>query len=222
MTASAQNDPASRQPRLRLASASPRRRLLLPLLGSPVEAVATDVDERPLPDERPPELALRLAKAKAAAAGPPDPGEVVIGSDTDVALEGRILGKPADDEAAREMLRALRGRSHEVVSGLALESGPGSWADTVTTAVRMRDYSDREIERYVASGRPLDKAGAYAIQDQDFGPVAGIDGCYLNVVGLPLCAVSRGLRALGWPLQAERFEPPCRLCTLGRAALDRA
>lgn len=206
--------------RLRLASASPRRRRLLPLLGYPVEGVATDVDEQPRPGERPGDLALRLAAEKAAAAGPPGPGEVVVGSDTDVALDGRVLGKPANAEAARRMLRALRGRSHGVMSGVALVAPGGSYATTIATTVHMRDYSDHAIDAYVASGRPLDKAGAYAIQDQDFGPVERIDGCYLNVVGLPLCEVSRGLRALGWPLPAERFDPPCRLCALGRAALE--
>ena len=83
----------------------------------------------------------------------------------------------------------------------------------------MRRYGDEEIERYVRGGSPLDKAGAYAIQDRDFAPVERIEGCYLNVVGLPLCEVSRGLRALGCEIPAETFQPPCRLCEAGRAAL---
>jgi MAF protein len=213
------SDPTPTPRRLRLASASPRRRLLLPLLGFPVEVCSTAIDEQPRPDERPADLALRLAWEKALAAGPPGPNEVVVGSDTDVSVDGRILGKPPDPDAARVMLRALRGRAHAVTSGVALLATGDSFAETITTAVRMRGYSDSEIDAYVTGGRPLDKAGAYAIQDQDFGPVERIEGCYLNVVGLPLCSVSRGLRALGWPLPPERLEPPCRLCGLGRTAL---
>ena len=144
-----------------------------------------------------------------------------IGADSVVVLDGEILGKPGDSAEARSMLKALRGRPHEVITGLALDAEDCSFSDTVSTAVRMRAYSDDELEAYVASGRPLDKAGAYAIQDRDFGPVERVDGCYLNVVGLPLCEVSRGLRALGWQLPDERFDPPCRLCNLGKEALER-
>jgi septum formation protein len=201
--------------RLRLASTSPRRRALLPLLGFPVETSAVDIDESPLPGEPPAETARRLSQAKASARGAPDGDEVVVGSDTIVVAQGGHLGKPADAADARSMLARLRGGAHEVVSGVALVAGNGRHRGAVRTTVRMRAYSDDEIERYVASGRPLDKAGAYAIQDVDFGPVERIEGCYLNVVGLPLCEVSRGLRALGWPLPAEEFRPPCRLCWVG-------
>ena len=117
------------------------------------------------------------------------------------------------------MLAELRGRRHEVISGVALLGVNGRHCGAVTTSVWMRDYSEAEIERYVGSERPLDKAGAYAIQDRDFGPVERIDGCYLNVVGLPLCEVGRGLLLLGWPLVDERYEPPCRLCRLGQRVL---
>ena len=204
---------------LRLASTSPRRRALLPLLGFPVTAVPVDVDEQPRPGERPLDTARRLAESKAAADGKPNPGEAVVGSDTIVVLDRAQLGKPADPSDARQMLRLLRDRPHEVVSGVAVVTHGGRHSGSVTTRVQMRGYSDAEIEAYVASGRPLEKAGAYAIQDVDFRPVERIDGCYLNVVGLPLCEVSRGLRALGWPLPEERFEPPCRLCRLGQGAL---
>jgi septum formation protein len=144
---------------------------------------------------------------------------VIVGADSVVVLDGRALGKPRDAADAGRMLAELRGRPHEVISGVALVAAEGCHRGAVRTRVEMRPYADEEIERYVASGRPLDKAGAYAIQDRAFGPVERIDGCYLNVVGLPLCEVSRGLRALGWPLPDERFEPPCRLCEAGRAVL---
>jgi predicted house-cleaning NTP pyrophosphatase (Maf/HAM1 superfamily) len=120
------------------------------------------------------------------------------------------------------MLLALRKREHAVVSGVAVLSDSGLLGAVVQTVVRMRAYTDDEVERYVRSGRPLDKAGAYAIQDSDFGPVERLDGCYLNVVGLPLCEVARELKSLGWPLPEESLQPPCRLCALGSAALGEA
>lgn len=221
ITSSQQSDaPAAR--RLRLASASPRRRLLLPLLGLPVEAVAVDVDEQPLPGEAPRQTALRLALAKADAIGPATPGVATVAADTIVVLDGEQLSKPRDAAEARTMLRALRGRSHEVVTGVAVLASGQVHLGAVETRVTMRPYADREIERYIASGRPLDKAGAYAIQDADFAPVARIEGCYLNVVGLPLCEVNRGLVALGWPVPNEPLVPPCRLCREGEALLRRA
>jgi len=208
------------QYRLRLASTSPRRRALLPLLGFPVESLAVDIDERPRESESPAQTALRLAEAKALASGPPlDNRQAVVGSDTIVVLEDAQLGKPTDAADARRMLAELRGRRHQVITGVALMGADQTHCGSVTTNVRMRAYTDDEIEQYVASGRSQDKAGAYAIQDTDFGPVERIDGCYLNVVGLPLCAVSRGLRALGWPLADEEFVPPCRFCLAGHEAL---
>ena len=208
-----------RRYRLRLASTSPRRRALLPLLGFPVTAVSVDVDEQPGLGEHPVDTARRLAAAKAASAGRVAEHEVVVGADTIVVLDGVQLGKPTDSADGHRMLAALRGRPHQVISGVALLGAAGGHLGTVSTSVQMREYSDEELERYVASGRPLDKAGAYAIQDTDFGPVASIEGCYLNVVGLPLCAVSRGLGALGWPVVEDGFDPPCRLCHAGRELL---
>ena len=193
-----------------LASASPRRRTLIAHLGLPVEHREADVPEVPLPGEYPAETALRLAREKVEkVAGPhPNPlpeGEgvraagVVVGGDTVVVADGRILGKPADPDEARAMLRELRGREHQVITGVCLLdlASREVYAEAVETRAWMRDYSDAEIERYVRSGAPLDKAGAYGIQDESFHPVDRIEGCYLNVVGLPLCAVARGLRALG-------------------------
>jgi MAF protein len=177
-------------------------------------------DETPLPGEGPLQTASRLATEKASACASPGPGEVVLGADTVVVLDGRQLGKPGAPAEAHHMLEQLRSKPHEVITAVALVAPHASHRGAVRTTVQMRDYSNEEIERYVRSGRPLDKAGAYAIQDADFAPVERLDGCYLNVVGLPLCEVSRGLRALGWRLTDERYEPPCRWCNLGKATLD--
>jgi MAF protein len=146
---------------------------------------------------------------------------VIVGADTVVSLEGVSLGKPDDAQDATRLLRELRGRSHEVISSVALRDETGRILDiSCRTRVEMRAYTDDEIGAYVDSGRPLDKAGGYAIQDPDFAPVRSLEGCYLNVVGLPLCALSEGLRELGWPLADERFEPPCRLCRAGQAIVE--
>jgi MAF protein len=136
-----------------------------------------------------------------------------------VVLGASQLGKPVDADEARSMLRALRARTHTVITAIALVTARTKVQGTVETPVTMRDYSDAEIEAYIESGRPADKAGAYAVQDVDFSPVASLSGCYLNVVGLPLCEVQRGLRSLGLPFPEEILDPPCRLCCLGEVAL---
>jgi MAF protein len=163
--------------------------------------------------------ALNVAAAKARAVrGAAD--EVILAADTLVVADGRILGKPADVDAARGMLGQLRGRSHLVMSGVALRSPEGmQWGGVVSTRVAIRAYVDAEVEAYIGRGEPFDKAGGYAIQDEAFRPVDGLAGCYLNVVGLPLCAVAAGLDALGIDHAAgpapERGRPPCGLCRAG-------
>ncbi|HYU17294.1 MAG TPA: Maf family protein [Chloroflexota bacterium] len=205
-----------------LASASPRRRQLLALLGLPFQVVAAIVDETVRPTESSHQLARRLAASKALAASGARTERLVLAADSVVVLDGQILGKPADRHEARKMLRALRGRSHRVVSGLALATdGRLVWHAAVESVVEMRGYEDAELERYVASGRPLDKAGAYGVQDPDFRPAARVNGCYPNVVGLPLCEVARGLRALGLGPTGpsnEALAPPCPLCERARNA----
>jgi MAF protein len=181
-----------------LASASPRRRELLAALGLSFEVVATDVDESPLADETARGLALRLAGTKVAAVAAARPGAIILGADTVVTLAGELFGKPAHPAEAAEMLGRLRARRHEVVTGVCVWTPTGKRLESaVRTAVHMRDYTDSEIARYVGTGRAYDKAGAYAIQDPEFRPVAGIIGCYSNVVGLPLCLTAELLRRAG-------------------------
>ena len=196
-------------PGIILASSSPRRQALIGELGVPVELCPADVPEEPLPGEQPDETAVRLALTKAKATAHRKCGGVgvVVAADTVVADQSRIFGKPSDPVEARSMLGQLRGREHRVITGLALVDLTTGRTDVrrVTTRVRLRDYSDREIEEYARSGKPLDKAGSYGIQDAELDPVREIDGCYLNVVGLPLCAVVESLRSLGHTLPEKAY-----------------
>lgn len=197
-----------------LASASPRRRDLLGALGVTFEVRPAEVDET-TEERNPVRVAegLALRKARAVAAVSPQ-GAVVLGSDTVVVLDGRILGKPADGVEARAMLRALRGHRHEVVTGVAVIAGERTAADHSVTAVTMRDYADAEIEAYVASGSALDKAGGYAIQDETLRPVAQCDGCECGVIGLPLWTARRLLRVAGGMSAAEPGYARCADCPL--------
>ncbi len=187
----------SPQPHLILASGSPRRRELIELLGLPVRATAAQIEEYADPAESPAEMVLRLARAKARAVAASHPNAPVLGCDTAVAFEGRVLGKPADAGEAHAMLARLRGRTHAVYTGVVLLRAGEEVGQVAETAVAMRRYSDAEVAAYIASGDPFDKAGAYAIQHPTFDPVARWRGCYANVVGLPLCHVTRALRAWG-------------------------
>ena len=184
-------------PTLLLASNSPRRKQLLALGGWTFTTAPADVDEAVLPGETPREYVIRLAEAKArASAQQAEEGQVVIGSDTSVIIDGDILGKPADSAEAESMLRRLRGRTHQVFTGIAVFSVmDGRLAsDLCITDVPMRVYSDDEIRAYVATGDPLDKAGAYAIQHPGFQPVASMGGCFSSVMGLPHCHLARLLK----------------------------
>ncbi|MBI3158132.1 MAG: septum formation protein Maf [Chloroflexi bacterium] len=193
-------------PQFVLASASPRRRQLLALGGWPFEVVPADVDETPRPGEAPGGYVLRLAEEKArAAAGLRPEADAVIAADTTVVEGGEILGKPADAAEAEAMLRRLRGRDHQVLTAIAiLRLSDGRLeADLAATTVPMRAYSDAEMAVYIASGDPFDKAGAYAIQHPGFDPAPDIYGCYANVVGLPLCHLTRRLKRLGFAPLAD-------------------
>jgi len=177
-----------------LASRSPRRKSLLRNLIDSFLIVNPDIREDLEKGESPESFVLRIAEQKAKAAGgmvQPSTGSnfVIIAADTIVVDGDRILGKPADDDQAARMLAALRGRRHTVTSGLAVYDLSRERMKTrmVSSEVAMREYTDKEISDYVASGDPLDKAGAYAIQNHDFDPAPGFRDCYANVMGLPIC-----------------------------------
>jgi septum formation protein len=176
-----------------LASASPRRRELLRMLDIPFESVATDADESRQAGENAPAMVERLSRLKAKTAHAAFPAALVIAADTDVELEGAILGKPRDASEASAMLSALRGREHNVFTGLSIAVGADVETALVHSRVRMRAFSDAEMEAYIASGDPFDKAAGYAVQHQDFRPVAGVEGCFANVMGLPLCRLYNAL-----------------------------
>ncbi|MBE0699896.1 MAG: septum formation protein Maf [Anaerolineaceae bacterium] len=185
---------------LRLASNSPRRRQLLSLTGIPFTVHPVDIDECFHTGESPAEYVLRLARTKARAAlETVQTGEILLAADTTVADGQRILGKPADAADARDMLRSLRGRDHAVYTAIGV-ADPGTGrlvSELCATQVWMRNTTDAEIEDYIASGDPFDKAGAYAIQNQAFHPVERIEGCYACVMGLPVCHVVRVLEGFG-------------------------
>ncbi len=183
------------QPRLILASNSPRRRQMLAWTGWAFEVDAADLNEEPLPGEPPAEYVLRLAGEKARTVAEHYSGQpvVVLAADTTVADGSQLLGKPADTDEARAMLRRLRGRTHQVYTALALMDVQRSALaqDVCVSQVPMRNYSDEEIEAYIGSGDPFDKAGGYAIQHAQFRPVIHFSGCFASVMGLPLCHLQR-------------------------------
>lgn len=185
------------KPRLILASNSPRRRQLLALTGLSFVVSAADVDESQFANEKPTEYVLRLAETKARAVEA-EQDQIVLASDTTVVDGSDILGKPADAAEATAMLRRLRAHTHQVYTGIALlrKSDGLLLKDLCITDVPMREYSDDEIRAYVATGDPLDKAGAYAIQHPEFHPVALMDGCFASVMGLPVCHVILQLRKM--------------------------
>ncbi len=186
--------------RFLLASSSPRRRELFGLFGWPFDVATAEVDESPRDGETPAQMVARLSQAKAARVSSMMSEGIVIAADTTVSLDGVPLGKPRDNADADRMLRALRGRTHQVHTAITLMDASRhagqTFSDLATTAVPMRDYGDDEIAAYIASGDPLDKAGAYAIQHDGFHPVAELRGCFANVMGLPLCHLARTLRAM--------------------------
>jgi septum formation protein len=207
-----------------LASASPRRRELLRLLNYPFETLSTNVDEAPEPGERARAMVERLSRAKAQAARRQRPAAVILALDTDVELDGTILGKPIDAANARAMLEALRGRAHSVYSAFTLAADTGLETRLVHTRVWMRQYSDAEIEAYVASGDPLDKAASYAVQHLSFRPVERVEGCFANVMGLPLCQLYHALARhvhLGEP-QIECHRHPEQDCSVEYLVADGA
>jgi len=192
--------------KLVLASASPRRRALIGLLGLDCDLRRTDVDESLALDSSPIVTALNTAELKSThALEVASPGTIVLAADTVIATGSELLGKPRDNAEAAEMLRKLRGRRHYVHTAIVLaRRGSGIVVrDVASTAVEMRQYGDEEIDAYVATGDPLDKAGSYAIQHPIFTPVKELHSCYAAVVGLPLCHVARALALLGTTLEVD-------------------
>jgi septum formation protein len=199
-----------------LASRSPRRRELVSLTGLHFRAVATDTHEERRPDEPPVDYARRLSREKAGAARRAlDGPALILAADTIVVDGADVLEKPGDADEAAAMLRRLRGRTHHVITGVTLLDA--ITGQTVTQAARspvpMRNYTDAEIAAYIGSGDPFDKAGAYAIQHNGFHPAEGFAHCFANVMGLPLCHLTRMLRALG-------VEPPADVPAACQRALD--
>jgi nucleoside triphosphate pyrophosphatase len=195
--------------RLILASTSPRRREIIALLGLPFDLIAPDFhelvsDHRPLPDE-----VLDFAKGKAAAVARKHPGNIVVGSDTMILLDGKKIGKPDGIDSARQILRALAGKTHVIFTSVVIIDGTGGpGLQTVQEVlVMMRPYSDADIERYLACEESLDKAGAYSIQGAGRALIDSIRGDYLAAVGLPLKPIADYLqgRGIAFPLDVDRL-----------------
>jgi septum formation protein len=184
--------------RLVLASASPRRRELLTQAGYSFDVHPAHIPEDPLPNEDPIAYVIRLAREKAQVVFDElsDTGAVVLGADTTVTLDNHILGKPEDAADAARMLRLLSGRTHRVITGIAVVTERGAEVAAEVTGVRFLTMSDEEIAAYIATGEPMDKAGAYGIQGRAARWIPRVEGCYFNVVGLPLALVSMMLDSL--------------------------
>lgn len=192
--------------KLILASASPRRAAILENAGIRFDRRAAEIDETPLDGESAEDCVMRLAEEKARqAAGKVAGPAIVVGADTLVVLDGEVMGKPGSEEEARQMLRHLSGRTHSVITGIAAIRLPdcASKRATETTAVTFAQLDEREIDDYVATGEPMDKAGAYGIQEHAGRFVTRVEGCYFNVVGLPLARLYAMLREFGWSPDPE-------------------
>ena len=185
------------QPRIVLASSSPRRRELLTLIGIAHTVAPADIDESVLPGEVPREHAERLAREKASVIASREPNAVVIAADTIVVVDGDILGKPRDEAAAAIMLRRLAGRAHIVLTAVAVARGRQVVSGVEEVDVRFRELADDEIQRYIATREPMDKAGAYGIQGYGATIVERIDGDYFAVMGLALGRMVRLMASLG-------------------------
>ena len=182
---------------LTLASASPRRKQLLEMLGLPIRVVPSHIPEAPLPRESPLAYSKRLAREKSRAV----PGEFVLGADTIVVMDEHLLEKPADADDAVRMLLLLQGRSHEVISSVALAHGGKEEVRTDITKVTFRAADEAYLRAYVATGEPMDKAGAYGIQGYGAVLVEKVEGDFFGVMGLPVRLVLELLEQAGWEYQ---------------------
>ena len=183
--------------RLVLASASPRRAVLLRDAGWTFEVAPVDLDETLQPGEAADAYVERLAQAKASAAASKNPDAVVLGADTTVVVRGQVLGKPLNAADAARMLRLLSGRTHDVLTGICIRTGTRNLVHVESTRVRIATLSEAEIEWYVGTGEPFDKAGGYAVQGLASRFIEAIEGSYSNVVGLPVASVNSLLKQLG-------------------------
>lgn len=190
-----------------LASASPRRQELLRNAGIAFEVQAAGIAEEPLPGESAKDCAERLAREKALAVASQRPQDCILGADTVVTIDGRLLGKPADAADAALMLRRLSGREHRVITGVCVVADEQISVASETTVVTVCELTGAEIADYVSSGEPMDKAGAYAIQGRASRWIPRIEGDYFNVVGLPVALVFRMLRGVGSQLSLTLQEP---------------
>jgi septum formation protein len=189
-----------------LASNSPRRQQILSWIGANLTVRPADIDETPLPDELPVAYVQRIAAIKARkSSGSAGFKELLLAADTTVSDGKEIMGKPSNNEEAREMLTKLRGRVHFVHTAVVIYAPAFGRLESelCTTRVRMRRFTDEEMEAYILSGDPLDKAGGYGIQNTQFHPVDRINGCFASVMGLPLCHVERTLRRMGFGSRAN-------------------
>ena len=205
--------------RIVLASTSPRRSELLSGLGIEFRVMKPSVSEAMEPHETPEEMVERLALAKARSVASSLSQGLIVAADSTVVLDGQVLGKPVSASEATDILRSLRGKEHRVVTGVAVLDPSAGWERVVNqvSVVSMRNYSDEEIRTYVASGEPMDKAGAYAVQDTTFRPAAGVEGCSPNVMGLPLCLLVDLLKDAGVMVgPGDRIQVPdgCSQCPL--------
>jgi septum formation protein len=204
--------PTTNHPPIVLASASPRRKALMAHFGLPYTVITSGIPEDVDPSVSPEEAVRWLARLKAEAVAETLTEGLVIGSDTAVVLDDVILGKPENAVDACRMLQLLRGKPHRVISGVAIfdaADGRSGMTSAVTTTVYMGQYTDTAIETYVATGEPMDKAGSYAIQGKGGTLVAGIEGCYNNVVGFPLCEVAALLEGFGVQANGHAPQPIC-------------
>lgn len=180
-----------------LASQSPRRRELLSMLGLDFTIMTADIDETMDPALSVEDAVAEVCRKKAAAVGEKHPGDLIIAADTIVVLENKVLGKPHTEDEARDMLRSLSGRHHTVMTAFCLWKNGKADTHVEKTHVHFRALTDAEIHAYIATGSPMDKAGAYGIQDQAGIFVQALEGDYYNVMGLPVCALAGCLRDFG-------------------------
>lgn len=183
-----------------LASQSPRRRELLSMLGLTFEIITADIDETMDPSLTVEEAVRQVCRRKAEAVGAKHPGRLIVSADTIVMVDGKVLGKPHSEEEAFSMLQSLSGRSHTVMTAFCLYRDGKAETHVEKTDLQFKPLFEEEILAYIATGSPMDKAGAYGIQDGAAVFVEGLQGDYYNVMGLPLCALVKRLRAHGIPV----------------------